>query len=126
MVLAATTTGAAAAVSPTVRMSIVHHVRGCHVWSAKRLLGASTKITVKRGTKLQVRISCPMDFDFAQLSGPKLALGNPRSVAGTTRTIVLGKLGTYRLRATNVQTSEEQGLQTLGPDNLLTLTVVVR
>ena len=28
-----------------------------------------------RGTKLQIRLSCPMDFEFRQLAGPRLALG---------------------------------------------------
>ena len=36
------------------------------------------------------------------------------------------KAGVYRLTAKNVQSSAEVGLQTLGPDNTLTLTVVVR
>ena len=36
------------------------------------------------------------------------------------------KAGTYKLVATNVQTSEERNLETLGPDNTLTLTIVAR
>jgi len=35
------------------------------------------------------------------------------------------RTGLYRLSATNVQTSEERGLTTLGTTNVLTLTVVV-
>ena len=67
-----------------------------------------------------------MDFEFRQLRGPRVALGNPRTTAGTSRTIVFRKAGTYVLTATNVQSSAEQGLQTLGADNVLTLTVVAR
>jgi hypothetical protein len=116
-----------AAVSPTVRLAIAHVAQHCHVWRrATKLLGASTKITVPRGTRLTIRADCPMDFDYAQTSGPRLALGNPRTIAGTSRVLVFRRAGTYRLTATNVQTPEERGLVTLGEPNTLTLTVVVR
>ena len=127
-VLALVPVGGALAASPTLRMEIVHVVQGCHVWStaAKGQIGPATKVTVKRGTRLQIRVSCPMDFDFTQTAGPKLALGDPRTHTGTVRTIVFKKAGVYKLMAKNVQTSEEMGMQTLGPDNTLRLTVVVR
>ena len=119
--------GGAAAASSTFRMEIVHVVKVCHVWStAKGQIGPATKLTLKPGTRLQIRVSCPMDFDVSQVAGPALALGDPRFHTGTVRTIVFTKRGTYRLTAKNVQSSEEMGLQTLGPDNTLTLTVVDR
>jgi hypothetical protein len=117
---------AIAATSPSFRMSIVHYVRGCHVWKTTSVRGAKTTITVKRGTRVEIRLTCPMNFDFRQLRGPRLPLGNPRTVAGTSRTIVFRKAGTYVLTATNVQSSDELGLETLGADNALTLTVVAR
>ena len=117
---------AVAAASPSFRMSIVHYVRGCHVWKTTSVRGAKTTVTVKRGTRVEIRLSCPMDFDFRQLRGPRLVLGNPRTVAGTSRTIVFRKAGTYVLTATNVQSSDELGLETLGADNVLTLTVVAK
>jgi len=117
----------AGAVSPTVRLTIMHLVQNCHVWrNAKAMLGPSTKLTVKPGTRLVLRSDCPMDFDLAQTKGPKLVLGDARMYAGQSRTIVFRKPGTYRLTATNVQTPEERGLQTLGPANTLSLTVAVR
>ena len=119
--------GGAAAVSPTFRMTIIHTVGGCHIWQVgSKSLSASTRITIKRGTRLQIRPNCPMDFDFRQVAGPSLALGARRTYAGTTRTIVFRRAGVYRLAVTNVQSSAERGLETLGPDNTLTLTVVVR
>lgn len=117
---------APAAASPTVRLAIVHYVRGCHVWSAKTILGPSTQITIPRGTKLTIRVSCPMDFQLSQTAGPSVDLGNGRTPAGTTRTIVFRRPGTYKLVATNLQTSAEVGLQTLGEDNTLLLTVRVK
>jgi hypothetical protein len=116
-----------AAASSTIRLTIAHVVQHCHVWrmSAKEL-GASAKLTLERGTRLVIRADCPMDFDFVQTRGPKLALGRSRAFAGESRVIVFRKRGLYRLRVTNVQTPEERGLVTLGETNMLTLTVVVR
>lgn len=57
---------------------------------------------------------------------PRLALGSARVSSGTTRTVVFRKAGVYRLVARNVQSSEEVGLQELGDDNTLRLTVRVR
>lgn len=126
-VLAVVPIGGAAAASPTFRLSIIHYVTGCHVWgSGTKILGPSTKVTLKRGTVLVIRPTCPMDFDFAQTAGPRLVLGDPRTVSGSSRTIVFRRPGTYRITAKNVQSSTEVGLQTLGPDNTLTLTVVVK
>jgi hypothetical protein len=117
----------AAAVSPTIRLAIAHVVRHCHVWrTSTKTLGASTKIVVRRGVRVVIRSDCPMDFDFAQTKGPKLALGNARTFAGTSRTIVFRKTGVYRLTATNAQAPEDRGLVTLGETNTLTLTVVVK
>ena len=118
--------GGALAASPTFRMTVSHYLRGCHVWMTTKVLGPSTTITIARGTRLDIRVSCPMDFDFKQVAGPRLLLGKPRTFAGTHRTIVFKKPGLYRLVAKNVQTSEQQGLQTLGPDSTLRLTVRVR
>ena len=121
------TPAGAAAVSPTIRLTIAHVARHCHVWrTSTRTIGASAKIMVVRGTRLVIRSDCPMDFDYAQTRGPKLALGNPRTFTGTSRVIVFRKAGIYRLTATNVQTPEERGLVTLGEANTLTLTVVVK
>jgi hypothetical protein len=117
----------AAVASPTVRMAIVHVVQGCHVWGTvdSQPLGPTRTIALKRGAHLQIRINCPMSFDFSQLSGPKLQLGGPRTYAGTARTIVFARAGVYRLKAVNVESSEQMGMSTLGPDNVLLLTVRV-
>ena len=120
-------TSGGAATAATVRLVIAHVAANCHIWrSATKDLGPSTKIIVRPGSRVVIRADCPMDFDFAQVSGPPLALGDPRTYAGTSRTLVFRKPGTYRLTATNVQTPEERGLITLGEPNVLRLTVVVR
>jgi len=121
-----TPTAAASVSTPTIALSIVHFVHGCHVWARSKVLGPATTISVKPGTRLKIRASCPMDFDITQTAGPKLRFGSPRLYSGTTRTLVFRKPGVYKLVAKNVQTSEEAGLETLGPDNPLRLIVRVR
>lgn len=118
----------AAVASPTVRMAIVHVVQGCHVWGTVdgQPLGATRKVALKRGAHLQIRINCPMTFSFTQVSGPKLALGDPLTYPGTARTIVFARAGVYRIQAVNTVSSEQMGMATLGPDNTLRLTVTVR
>jgi hypothetical protein len=126
--VAAAVLAPAAVASPTVRMAVVHVVQGCHVWGTvdSQPLGPTRTIVLKRGTRLEIRINCPMSFDFSQVSGPKLALGSPRTYAGTARTIVFARTGVYRLKAVNVESSAQMGMATLGPDNVLHLTVRVR
>ena len=119
--------GGGAAPAKTVRLAIAHVVSHCHVWrTPARLLGPTLKITVARGDRIVIRPDCPMDFDFAQTKGPRLALGDPRTYAGTSRTVVFRKAGAYILTVTNVQTPDERGLTVLGETNTLTLTVVVK
>jgi len=123
----AVATGGAAAASRTVRLTIVHVVQGCHVWGDVNgnPFGPSRTLKVKSGTAVTIRINCPMSFDFVQLAGPKLALGASLTQPGTVRTLLFAKRGVYKLQATNVESSEQMGMTTLGPDNALVLTVKV-
>jgi hypothetical protein len=108
-------------------MSIVHVLRGCHVWAlGAKQLGPNAIVTFKPGTKLKLRVTCPMDFEIVQTAGPKVALGDPRFYAGSTRVIVFKKSGLYKFSARNLQTSTEVGLQTLGEDNSLKLAFRVK
>lgn len=126
VVLVALTT-VLAAPSKTVQLAIVHTVEGCHVWqAAAHSLGATAKVTVARGGTVTMRVNCPMDFTLVQVRGPRVGLGDPTLHTGTVRTLAFAKRGVYVLRAANVQSSEEMGLQTLGPDHGLTLVVTVR
>jgi len=118
----------AAVASPTVRLTLIHVMRGCHVWGNvdSQPLGAVDTVLVKRGARIEIRVSCPMAFDVKQVAGPKLALGNPRWQTGTTHALVFKKVGVYKLKAFNVQTSQELNLETLGPDSTPLLIVRVR
>jgi hypothetical protein len=124
IVLAVLALGVAAPSKP-VQLAIVHAVRGCHVWHTTRDSGPATAVKLHRGGRITIRVSCPMDFTLAQLRGPALALGDPVLHTGTQRTLTFKKRGHYVLQGTETMTSEQMGLQTLGPDNVLRLTVDV-
>ena len=116
-----------AVASPTLRLSIVHVLHGCHAWgtSDSQPLGPARTVTIQRGGKLTIRVNCPMSFSVAQLAGPTIgvsALWQP----GTSQLLTFAKRGVYRFQATSTTSSEAMGLQTLGPDNVLVLTVRVR
>ena len=118
--------GIAAAASPVVRLSIVHTVHGCHVWVSTKVLGPSATITVSPGTRLVIKPACPMDFDFVQIRGPAARARQPADRPRKHPRSFSEKPGVYRLTVKNVQAPADVGLQTLGPDNVLVLTVVVR
>ena len=111
--------------SKTVRLAIVHTVHGCHAWQSTRSLGPATTIRLAVGDRLVLRVNCPMDFDLTQVRGPRLTLGERTFQTGTTRTILFPRRGTYVLRAVNLQSSAQLGLETLGSDEALVLTVRV-
>lgn len=117
-----------AAASPTVRLTLIHVLHGCHIWGTAdgQPLGAARTLTLKRGVSLVIRVNCPMAFDVTQTAGPRLAGGLGRWETGTTHTLVFAKAGVYRLQAVNVQSSAEMNLQTLGPDNTPRLVVRIR
>jgi hypothetical protein len=116
-----------AAASPTVRLAILHVVSGCHVWATadSKPLGRTRTITVARGTKLEIRINCPMAFDMTQLKGPQI-LKPSRWETGTSHSLTFTQRGVYSFQGKNVQSSDEMNLETLGPDNTVALTVRVR
>ena len=117
-----------AAASPTLRLTLVHVFRNCHVWgtSIGQPLTASYTAKATPGTRLTIRINCPMGFHVVQVAGPKLA-GLPADwQTGTQHTLVLRKAGVYRLQAQSLITSAEAGLQTLGTDNTPMLTIRMR
>jgi hypothetical protein len=117
----------AMAASPTVRLALIHALRGCHVWATadSRPFGPTHTVLLKHGGRIEIRVSCPMAFNVKQLAGPKLALGVSPWQTGTTHLLVFKKAGVYKLMAMNVQSSEEMGLMTLGEDNMPVLTVRV-
>jgi hypothetical protein len=116
---------AVAAPSKTVQLVIVHTVSGCHIWQSAHAHGPTTALRLKKSDRITLHVTCPMDFQLVQVKGLRLALGDATLHTGTQRTIVFSQRGVCVLRATNVQSPADMGVQTLGPDNSLRLTVTV-
>ncbi len=111
--------------SKTVRLTIVHVARGCHVWTDGGRVGPGVKLFVKPGTRLTV-VNADLDtHKLVQLGGPKLRLGPPLKM-NARRTVRFVKPGVYRLMTEKVETPGAMDVKTLGEDHVLGLTVVVR
>jgi hypothetical protein len=110
------------AARPATVLEIKHHFRGCHVFSTNDLPAITARL--RKGDRIKLVDHDPMDFEITQTAGPRIPLADPQLRRSEVRLLVFRKVGLYRFRATNVQSSEELGLQTLGPDN--TLTIVIR
>jgi hypothetical protein len=110
------------AARPPAMLEIKHFFRGCHVFAKNEKPAVSLRL--RKGDRIQLVDHDPMDFDIVQTAGPRVPLADPRLRRSEVRMLAFRKAGLYRFEAANVQTSEELGLQTLGPDN--TLKIVVR
>ena len=119
---AALSVGQAGASRPPTTLEIKHFFRGCHVFAKNEKPTINTRL--RKGDRIQLVDHDPMDFDITQTAGPRIPLADPRLRRSEVRLLVFRKAGLYRFEGKNVQTSEELGLQTLGPDN--TLRIVVR
>lgn len=108
-----------------VTLTIVHVQRGCHAWTDGKRTAPGVKLVVRRGTRVTV---ANMDLDahkLVRLGGPRLRLGPPLKM-NTSVTLRFAKPGVYRLMTKKIETPGEMDVKTLGPDNVLGLTVVVR
>ncbi len=113
--------GQAGAARPPTTLEIKHFFRGCHVFVKNEKPTISLRL--RKGDRIRILDHDVMDFDLTQTTGPRVSLGDPRLRRSETRLLVFRKPGLYRFEARNVQTSEELGMQTLGPDNTLRITV---
>lgn len=120
---AALAVGQAGAARPPTVFEIKHFFRGCHVFTKTETPTLNLKL--RRGDRIKLLDHDPMDFDLTQTTGPRVPLADPRLRRSETRLLVFRKPGLYRFVGRNVQTSEELGLETLGPDNTLRITVRV-
>lgn len=111
--------------SKTVRLTIVHQLRGCHDWTDGKRTAAGVKLIVKPGTRLTI-LNADLDtHKLVQLAGPKLRLGPPLRM-NASFTLRFLKPGVYRFMTEKVETRQAMEVKTVGPDHVLGLTVVVR
>jgi hypothetical protein len=130
-VVAAAFPGTTAAQSPLVvkggsLVTIVHVQKGCHVWTAGKAAGAaSAKVLLRRGQRLTVLNKDLDTHMLVRVAGPKLALGKPIMMNGRV-TLTFAQPGVYKLRTKQIETPGMPEVETMGPDNMLSMLVVVR
>lgn len=108
------------------KLTIRHQIRGCHAWSFNGgAYKASLKIKLTAGTTLTVMNNDVMPHKLIQLSGAKLQLvsTNMNHMSATSK-VTFVKKGTYRFM-TKPGEDYMQGMKTIGPDNILRLSVTV-
>ena len=143
LALAAVLVGVApAAAKSGVAVTIRHQSKGCHSWSVNGgPYKASQTIHVKAGTLVTFTNDDVMSHRLIQLAGPRVAEHNLRAPAGAagfgahakpglmervgagTR-VVLAEKGVYRF-TTKGGEDYFKGVETVGEDNVLRLTIVV-
>ena len=135
--------GVAAAAVPAVAASravpksgalvIRHQLRGCHAWSYDNgPFRAGQSITLARGGSLKITDADVMSHTLVETSGPAVrmsggAMGHMGMMGrkSAVMNVTFTKAGTYHFR-THAGEDYMSGVKTVGPDNVLKLTVVVR
>lgn len=108
----------------TVKLTIQHVVRGCHVWSDGSHRSASMSLTLKRGQAIRIT---DMDVDphrLVQVAGPSLRL-HGHMMMGGIQSVVFKQRGVYRLTTKTVEMGRMMDVKTVGPDNTLRLRIRV-
>ena len=126
LAVAAVFAGSAFAKSPHATLTIRHQTRGCHAWSFNGgAYTASLKIKLAHGSTLKVIDTDVMPHKLVQLAGPKTKLIAPAmSHMSAQAKVIFAKKGTYKF-TTKAGEDYMKGIKTVGPDNVLRLTVTV-
>ena len=116
------------AINPAgARLMIVHVQKGCHLWSNGARQAATMSLKLRPGGTLTVSNVDVDMHQLVQLGGPKVWLPGPLMM-GVARTIHFTKPGVYRFKTKVVEVEgmdEMMTVETIGPDNVLKLTVLV-
>ena len=111
----------------SVKLTIRHVQRGCHVWARGSMTGPMMRLHLRVGQRLSVLDQDVVDaHQLLQFAGPmRLHMGGPMMM-GHGMTIAFMQKGVYRL---GTKTVEMKGggmdIKTIGPDNHLRLLVTV-
>lgn len=125
--VAAAAGGAFAHSSRTVHVTIRHQLHGCHAWSVDgSAYKPSQRIVVTRGTTIEATNNDVMPHRLIELAGPRVSVAHAlMNHVGASAKVVLAKPGTYSFR-TKAGEDYMPGMKTVGEDNVLRLTVVVK
>jgi len=118
-------TGSASLAS--VKLTIRHVTRGCHVWVHGGMTGAMMRLHLKVGQSLSVLDQDVDAHRMMQLAGPvEMHMGGPM-MTNHGMTLTFMKKGVYRLGTKTVEMPGMGGMdvKTIGPDNKLRLVVTV-
>ncbi len=140
----ATTRVAAASTPPrSATIQIRHQVHGCHAWSVNGgPYRATQSVTLRRGGSIRIVNDDVMPHHLLRVSGPGVRMHNGSSMPmhmgsydddhpghmdhmGATTTIGFPKAGVYRFK-TVAGEDYMSGIHTIGSDNQLRLTVIVK
>ena len=113
-----------ASLATTTNLEIQHVRNGCHVWSKGGLQASSLRMSLTRGARLQVLNRDVVPHQLVQVAGPNLALRGHMMI-GKTQLITFKQPGVYLLKDGVVEMGPNMNVKTIGPDNMLRLTVSV-
>lgn len=118
-----TTTSASLA---SVKLTIQHVQRGCHVWAHGKMTGAMMRLHLRVGQRLSVLDQDVDPHQMLEFAGPmRLHMGRPMMMNHGT-TMAFTKKGVYRLGTKTVEMADGgMDVKTIGPDNKLRLMVTV-
>ncbi len=108
------------------RLTIVHVQRGCHLWAAGNRRAGKATITLRRAGSLTI-VNQDLDFHrLVQTGGPAVRLSGRALHMLDRERVVFSRPGVYRFRTRKLEMPMMHGIETTGPDWLLTLLVRVR
>ncbi len=109
-------------------VSIRHQTRGCHAWGLTRgPAKASLRITAHADELIQVIDNDVMPHRLIQVAGPKVPIQTPNMhTMGARAQFSLAGKGVYRFKTRAGEDYAGMEMHTVGPDNVLRLTIVVR
>ncbi len=110
----------------SVKLTIRHVTRGCHVWAHRTMTGPMMRLHLRVGQPLSILDQDVDAHQMLEFAGPmRLHMGGPMMMNHGT-TIAFTKKGVYHL---GTKTVEMKGggmdVKTIGPDNHLRLVVTV-
>lgn len=110
-------------------VTIRHQMRGCHTWSfAKGPYKATLKIRVDQDATLRFVNNDMMPHKLLQVAGPKAAIARANmNHLGAVAVLMFPRAGTYKFKTKAGEDYPAMGeMKTIGEDNVLRLTVVVK
>jgi len=140
LVLGAASAGSVSSMPARADLTIRHAVVGCHVWSVNDgALGVAQTVVVSEGQSISVTNRDDCGLRLVQTAGPEGVLSTAKTVEplGPLVRVAMHEPGVYRFVVTDDPAADyaggdagqEFGLArsrpTIGPDNVLTLTVRV-